>query len=267
MNFFKKNISRNFTSKNYRKLRCYLFLLGLIFFAASCNSTKNETPEIEPDKFSFSPHKIWAHRVNTFEEVEKKHHLFEGMEVDLIYSKSINEFYIAHDEIDTINGIMLDEWIERIPNPEKNWYWLDLKNLDKENAVEIAQLLVSKLNKYGILHKVICENRNVKALALLKSAGLAVSYWVSSDVTFRKIFGNAIWKKIVKKKIAYLKPDALSSFYWMHPLLNTAFPNENILYWHTSDDEIPASVDFTRELCNISNVKVVLVDYDFPIEY
>jgi len=257
-------MNTNKSSQMYFKKLPLFF--SLLLFIASC------TPKTDPtfskqSAFSFSPNKIWAHRVNSFEELEKKHQLFEGMEIDLFYSNATHNFYVAHDEIDTLSKIILEEWIKKIPNPEKNWYWLDLKNLNKKNANVIASVLVDLLNKYGILNKTICENRNVKALAVLKSSGLAVSYWVNSDVTFRKFTGNALWKKRVAKNIAYLKPDALSSFWWMHPLLDSSFPDENISYWHLPDEGTPESIEFTKVLCRLSNVKVVLIDDDEPVAY
>jgi len=243
-----------------------LFLL-LFVFTIACNSTKNDPLNTTQDDFSFSSNKIWAHRVNTLEEIEKKHQLFEGMEVDLIYSNYKNTLYVAHDEKDTLRNILLEDWILHIPNPEKNWYWFDLKNLNKKNAKNIASLLVRVANEHGIFHKTICESKDVKALSVLKGNNLAVSYWISSDVSLRKFTGNIIWKKRIERKIAYLKPNALSSFSWMHPLLATSFPNENILYWHITKNKTPENVEFVRELCGMPNVKIVLVDYDEPIPY
>jgi hypothetical protein len=247
-------------------MRVYLFILSLFFLLTGCNHTPVENSNIE-NNFSFSPHKIWAHRVNTIEEVEKKHQLFEGMEIDLIYSKSINNFYVAHNEKDTLRGILLEDWIAHITKPEKNWYWLDLKNLNKKNAEAIAALLVKTLNRYGIFDKTICESKDIKGLVTLKKNGLAVSYWIDSDVSLRKITGNTIWKKRIEKNIASLKPDALSSFDWMHPLLDVSFPNENILYWHFPENENAENIEFLKQLCRVPNVKVVLVDYDAPISY
>lgn len=243
-----------------------LFLL-LFVFTIACNSTKNDPLNTTQDDFSFSSNKIWAHRVNTLEEIEKKHQLFEGMEVDLIYSNYKNTLYVAHDEKDTLRNILLEDWILHIPNPEKNWYWFDLKNLNKKNAKNIASLLVRVANEHGIFHKTICESKDVKALKVLKRNKLAISYWVNSDVAFRKITGDALWKKRIERKIAKLKPNALSSFDWMHPLLTTSFPDQNILYWLTHENEFSGNEEFTKTLCRVPNVKVVLVNYDEPIEY
>lgn len=244
----------------------FKFFLPLFFIAVSCTQISHDNSIIQ-NEFPFSPNKVWAHRVNTLEEVEKKHQLFDGMEIDLIYSRHLNNFYVTHNEIDTLNGVLLDEWIKYIPNFEKNWFWLDMKNLNKKNADEIAALLVEILNKYGVFHKTICESKNVKALATLQKNGLAICYWINSDVSFRKITGDKLWKKRIERKIKRLRPNALSSFSWMHPLLDSSFPNENILYWNISEKETPESIECTKELCRLPNVKVVLVDYDEPIVY
>ena len=251
----------------YLYMRGYLIIFSFIFLIISCKPTKNEFPNSKTSDFSFSSNKIWAHRVNTFEEVEKKHSLFDGMEIDLIYSSFINNLYVAHNESDTLRNILLEDWLKHIPNPEKNGYWLDMKNLNKKNAEAIATLLVDILGRYGIQNKTICESKNLKALAVLKNNNIAISYWINSDVTFRKFTGNTLWRKRIERKIAHLKPNALSSFSWMHPLLDASFPNENILYWHFSDEKTDNNDEIIRKLCSSLNVKVVLIDYDEPICY
>ena len=251
----------------YHQLKSYLAFFLLVVFISACHSSTNEPLETVQNDFVFSPHKIWAHRVNSLEKLEKTHEIFEGMEIDLIYSESINNLYVAHSDADTLKNILLEDWIKHIPNPEKNWYWFDMKNLTKKNAEQIGTLFVNILNQYGIFNKVICEGRSVKALLPLKNKGLAVSYWIKSDIVFRKIFGDAIWKRSIERDIKKLKPNALSSFDWMHPVLDTSFPNENILYWLTSAEDAPENLEYAKKLCNLPNVKVVLVDYEEPIAY
>ena len=247
-------------------MRSYLIMLSLFLLTISCTYTSSDN-SITQNEFSFDSNKIWAHRVNTLEEVEKKNILFEGMEIDLIYSSYINNLYVAHNESDTLRNILLEDWLKHIPNPEKNWYWLDMKNLNKKNAELIAALLVDILGSYEIMNKTICESKDVKALTVLKNNGIAISYWINSDVTFRKFTGNKLWKKRIERKIARLKPNALSSFSWMHPLLGDSFPNENILYWHFSKYKTTENDEVIKELCRTPNVKVVLIDYDEPIAY
>ena len=248
-------------------MKSYLIVFSFIFLVISCKPPENESSNFKTNDFSFSSNKIWAHRVNTFEEAEKKHSLFDGMEIDLIYSSFINNLYVAHDDSDTLRNILLEEWLKHIPNPEKNWYWLDMKNLNKKNAEAIAALLVDLLDRYGIQNKTICESKNLKALAVLKNNNIAVSYWVTYDATFRKFTGNTLWKKRIERKIARLNPNALSCFARMHPLLDASFPNKNILYWHFSNEKTTDNDEIIRKLCRSPNVKVVLIDYDEPISY
>jgi len=267
MNFLIKIIFRFFSFDNNHKRNAYLLLLLLILLHGGCHTNKKNYTETQESSFSFPENKIWAHHVNSFKEVEKKHHLFDGLEVDIIFSHHLKDFFVAHHDEDTLKKIMLEDWMAHIPNPEKNWFWFDLKNLNKKNADEIALLLSKILNKYGIIHQTICEGRNVKALFVLKKEGLAVSYWVSRDDSFRKITGNSIWKRKVKRNINYLQPDAISCSILMYPLFHTSFPEQNVLYWQIGVPKTPENVEFTKMLCNIPNVKVVLVDYDKPISY
>jgi hypothetical protein len=267
MNFLKDTIFRFFTFNRNHRGNAKPSLLLLVIIAVGCHSINKNSIETQQNSFSFPENKIWAHHVNSFKEVDKKHYLFDGLEIDLIYSSYIKDFYVAHDAADTLKKIMLEEWIAKIPNPEKNWFWFDMKNLNKKNASEIAHLLSNILNKYKIIHKTICEGRNVKALFVLKKKGLAVSYWVSRDDSFRKLTGNSFWKRKVRRNNNYLQPDAISCSILMYPLFHTSFPEQNVLYWQIGVPKTPESIEFTRTLCNIPNVKVVLVDYDEPISY
>ena len=245
----------------------YFFLL--LFFIVSC-APKAEDTFTKNNHFSFPQNKIWAHRVNSLEEGAIKNERFEGLEVDLFYSKKTNSLFVAHDEKDIENEILFSNWLNNIPNPEKNWYWLDLKNLNKSNAKKITELLSDILNNFDIKSKTICESNRAKALYVLKNQGFAVSYWVNSikDYQTKKEETNTKrWKRKIEKTIFYLNPDALSCHFWISPLLDTSFPNENIMYWHFPAEFTPKNVEITKRLCSIPNVKVVLVDYETPIAY
>ena len=64
-----------------------------------------------------------------------------------------------------------------------------------------------------------------------------------------------------------LKPNAISGMYNMSPLLCDSYPEYNIHLWHTPKEYVPENVEYTREMCNRENVKIVLVDYPVTIDY
>ena len=247
-------------------MKNYLSILLLIFFVISCSQPPLEEP-LTPNELTFPSNKVGAHFVNYLEHVEYKHQVFEALEVDLIYSSDRNIFYVAHGLADTVGNILFEDWLHQIQNPEKNWFWLDLKNLNQKNAEPIAQLLVNLLNEYGIIHQTICENKDVKALAVLKRDGLAVCYWIKQDKFLRKVLGKKIWGRIIKKNVAYLKPHAISASYLMYPLVTSVFPDANFLFWNTPINDLNENMEMTRKLCRLPNVKVVIVDYPEPIDY
>lgn len=249
------------------KISIPLFASACLLICFGCCKPVPEPPE---PTFAFSSNKVWAHRVNTFEEANTKSQLFQGLEIDLIFSESSKKLYLAHDPWDTLLNITLDEWFSSLQNPSKNWYWMDLKNFSDGNAFEFASTLIPILNKHNVFYKTICESMSHSALKVLKSRDVAVSLWVANTKDPYKrmvITDTAAWKKGIEDKIKELQPKALSCYYWMHPLLDTSFPNENILYWHTPAEYTPENVLFTQKLCRISNVKVVLVDYAEPVGY
>lgn len=72
---------------------------------------------------------------------------------------------------------------------------------------------------------------------------------------------------MIRSQIKELQPDAISCEYRMFPLLCDTFPEQNIHFWDTPKKNTPENVEFTKKLCENESVKVVLVDYDKPIDY
>lgn len=238
-------------------------LLILLFSAAmvltSCTKKNEDRTLILPEN------KVWAHRVNTIEEIQAKENSFEGMELDLFYSTYQNKLFVCHYDEDTIKNITLEKWLAAFKTPEKHCFWLDIKGLTLENCDTIVYNVKNNLKQYNLENKSFIENSSHKVLTRVKELGMHTSLWVEnflwSDID------TASWVNKVRQGCDICSPDALSCEWHMFGALTTFFPEKNIFLWHTPADETPENIEITREMCRNKSVKIVLVDYDEPVDY
>ena len=220
--------------------------------------------------FSYPKSKIWRHGVYSRYDAAKYENVFDGMEVDVVYSSANDDMYIGREESDINKDESFDAWLAMLENPAKSSYWIDFKNLSKDNSVDAIACLNRLINKYGIKNNVMIESQDVEALKYAKNSGFYVILWVDN---------LAYWKgphtkndsisicKVIRNKINMLHPDAISSEFTAHPMLCDSFSEQNIHFWDTPKDFTDENIRHTQMLCREKSVKVVLVDYPQPIDY
>ncbi len=210
--------------------------------------------------------KFWAHKANSIEVAQQRKQLFKGMELDLVYSSYQNELFVGHEFYDTLKGLTFSQWMAALDNPASNHFWLDVKNLDTTNAEAISNLILNVTQPYHITDQVLVENPSHEALKTVKAKGLPVLLWVD-NLYWWDNKDTAYWRQLTEQHIQELHPNGLSCEYVLHPLLTESFPNENIYYWHTPCDKTPENMAFDKKLAKEKNIKVILVDYDEPVEF
>ncbi|MBO4613565.1 MAG: hypothetical protein J5709_00450 [Bacteroidales bacterium] len=234
--------------------RTLAILVILISFLTNCN---------KPD-FNYPQSKVWAHKVNDTISAREKSKKFAGLEFDALYSEYQEKIFVGHNPEDTANNLQIDEWFAHVENPSQKCFWIDLKNLDRHNAKAISEKLRDIKDKYNMNDNIFVESPDVKALKTIKKSGLRIILWTENPVW--NDIDTATWIEHTKKKIKELSPDAISNEANMYGLLTENFPEQNIHLWQTPANFTETNVQFTKKLCNIASVKVVLVDYDEPIE-
>ena len=234
----------------------WFLLLGLLILLSGCHRM-NDIDYAQ---------KIWAHKANDTLTAQTKQKLFPGMELDLVYSAYQDELFVGHEFYDTLQKLTFKQWMRALADPGTTRFWLDVKNLDTTNAEQISNLILAVTNTYGITSNVLVENPSHEALKIVKQKGLPVLLWVD-NLYWWDNKDTALWLKITQEHIDQLHPDGLSCEYVLHPLLTNSFPNENIHYWHTPCEKTPENVAYDKKLAKEKNVKVILVDYDEPIEF
>ena len=229
----------------------------------SCD--KNNVGE---SSFNYPDSKIWKHGVYSKYDAQKYEGVFDGLEVDIIYSPEKNDIYVGRVVADTSKGQTLDDWFSILKKPNSMSYWIDFKNLSADNANDAFVILDNIIDKYKLQNKFFVESRDVKALKIAKERDYHVMLWVENLHYWKKKSRRdtiSVMRKI-KSQIDDLHPDAISCEYTMFPLLCDSFPEQNIHFWDTPKKYTPENVEFTKRLCDNESVKVVLVDYPEPID-
>ena len=230
-------------------------LLGILLLLSGCH----QSPKQYTNKF-------WAHKANDIEVAKQKRQLFKGLEVDSVYSAYQNELFVGHEFRDTLKGLTFSQWMAALGRPRSTRFWLDVKNLDTTNAEQISQLIRKVTDKYHIRRHVLVENQSHQALKIVKEHKLPVLLWVD-NLYWIFPHDTVAWLKTTQEHVNELCPNGLSCEYRLYPLLNSSFPENDIYYWHTPCDKTPENVEFDKMLAKEQNIKVILVDYDEPVEF
>ncbi|MBR5983589.1 MAG: acyltransferase [Bacteroidales bacterium] len=228
----------------------------IAFVSTSCN---NHTP------FNYPESKVWAHKVNDTTSALEKSKKFAGLELDAIYSDYQNKIFVGHDIEDTANNLQIEDWFNYVENPSQKGFWIDIKNLNRQNAEPISNKLLGIMDKHNMTDNLFVESPDVDALKAIKHYGLRVILWTENPVW--DDIDTATWIERTKERINDLSPDAISNNADMYELLTENFPEQNIHIWQTPAKLNDENIEITRKICRNKSVKVVLVDYDEPIDY
>lgn len=240
-----------------KKILILILTFSVVF---SCDNKKtNEYLK----SFDYPDSKIWKHGVYSKYQAQELEGVFDGFEVDVIYSPEKNDIYVGRVVADTVKNQTLDDWFSVLKEPGKTCYWIDFKNLSKKNANQAFAVLNPLMEKYGIWEVSFVESQDLEALKIAKKNKYHTILWVENLHYWKKrqLKDTIFVMNKIRSQINELQPDAISCEYTMFPLLCDTFPEQNIHFWDTPKDYTPENVEFTKKLCGNESVKVVLVDY------
>jgi len=229
-----------------------------------------EKQEKEQAEFSYPSSKIWKHGVYSKFDAAKYEYVFDGLEVDIVFSTEKDNLFIGRVEEDANKNESFDDWLAMLENPAKLKYWIDFKNLSAVNCEKALASLDKLASKYGIKNNMMVESQDVEALKYAKESGFYVILWVDNLHYWREPHSHNDSVSIcrtIRHKINMLHPDAISSEFTAYPMLCDSFPEQNIHFWDTPKDFTEENIEHTKMLCREKSVKVVLVDYPQPIDY
>jgi hypothetical protein len=199
--------------------------------------------------------KIWAHRVNTLDNIQERLQEFKGVEVDIYYNLKNNSFSVKHD-ID-MEGLDLEVYIDSIINVKEVLFWFDYKNLNKNTDAGISKLCTI-LYERGLEKMSFIESYYGDKLERF-SGKIATSFWVSSFDSIAKISDK---KSVYLEKYKFiddLNVNMLSASFEMFEFMSEYFPNRRCNYWMSGQLSIE-NKNILKEIASNPNVNVILID-------
>ena len=156
--------------------------------------------------------KAWGHRgfvddheENTLGSVREAIEMgASGVEVDILYDISTNQFIVSHDEpYQRTNGelLTLDQLLAAFPKDA--YLWLDAKNLGALwplDAMDAVDNLAAAIETHGLRDRAFVESRNPLYLAWLADESIPTSYLISPNA---KYAAPIFWLNVYIMKMTY----------------------------------------------------------------
>ena len=204
--------------------------------------------------------KVWAHRVNSTGKLNSALNYFEGIELDLVYNSEKNILDVNHAPTKSI-GLNFEDYLKGIEKDNFPFIWLDVKNINKENAKPILNKLIGLFNdkKYP-LDKVLIESRKPNNLLIFEQQGFKTSFYLPNYLY--KKDSLSLSKSILEiKNILIAQPNiAISTNFKNYDLIKEEFPMRTKYIW-----AIVKPLHFNhfkiRKIIKDESVKAVLLNY------
>ena len=193
------------------------FLVFSLIIVALFSCGKNKDNE----GFQYPDSKVWKHGVYSKYDAQKFEDVFDGLEVDVIYSPEKDNIYVGRVVADTSKNLTLDEWFSVLKKPAEMHYWIDFKNLSEKNVEQSIKVLNNLDEKYGFKKNAFVESKNLKVLKVVKENEFRTLLWVENIKYWKKKEhkDSVYLAKMIRSQIEELHPDAISCEYSMYPFL------------------------------------------------
>jgi len=234
-----------------RRLKIFVFLISVLLGALFLY-------RYSPYSIELLGHydKIWAHRINSVERLQKSLVYFEGVELDLVYVERENYLDVNHPPVESIQ-LRFREYFDKIGD-QQPYLWLDIKNLKEGNAHLIFERLRQILSaKDYPINKVLIESRYPESLDIFTKAGFMTSYYLPNGL--HKMEGNEFQKEIAKVILVLEKQPkiGISSSYRDYEIMHKYFPHKKKYLWIVGSF-IRKNYPLITTVLDDKNVKVVL---------
>lgn len=207
--------------------------------------------------------KVWLHKNNSIEKVNKNINTFSGFELDLLWDTTSKTLLINHPP-DKITGLTLPVYLEYFKNKPDLFFWFDIKNLSNTTEKNIFNAINSLDSIYKLKNRVIIESVSPSNLQSFNKAGFYTSFYLDGFNVFRMNKDSILPLADSLQNLYKRYPTcAVSSDYVNIPFMKRYFANTNILTWHLLN--YIGWKEHWRQLKieNDAQIKVVLVKFSY----
>jgi hypothetical protein len=210
--------------------------------------------------------KIWVHRVNSIEKLSEVQADFYGVEVDVVFLDSLNQFDVNHPPEPSIH-LTLEEYLSSVKTNKTLHYWLDFKNLNEQNQKKAIDKLDAICTSLTLPKRnFIVESNNVLLLKEFSESGYQISYYLHWPGLY-SLNKNELEEKLDKinsELNSFNYQGVLSSDYRDYEIMKIHFSNYDKLLW--LDDSFGKQDKFKDRLqlykmLSDNQVKIVLMKY------
>lgn len=212
----------------------------------------------------FAEPQIWSHRGWFEEHPQNSIPAFKaaldlgatGIEMDVFWDEDLKTFIVSHDKpyikVDD-RLVTLAEVFDSLSG-YRNYYWLDLKNLEKGNVKQIIAALNELMDKYNNNRRVFVESEHGWLLRKVEKSGIRTIYWVQ----FARAWPKQILKRIYVNLILICSDfDGITSANFLFDdTFRRHFNNYPVFVWNVATEEE------VRDLMYVPGVNVILTSAD-----
>lgn len=202
--------------------------------------------------------KIWAHRNNSINKANTSEKYFKGIELDLVFNQKEDFLDVNHPPTKSIH-LDFANYVSKLDR--QPYLWLDIKNLNNNNAKLIYDKLIDiiNLNNYPKT-KILIETRFPEALSSFTSSGFKTSYYLPFGLSKMNdsILNNTL--NHIRKVLNEQSEIGISADYEDYEIIRKNFPNK-IKYTWIIDGLRQRDYKVTNRILNDSTVAVVLVSF------
>ena len=203
--------------------------------------------------------KDWVKAVNSKQLMQQLDSSVGGLEMDVYFDKSKNNFFVYHDS-SNISTESLQQQLEIYKSKKLiASVWLDFKNLSDSNEIPALQKLVEFRTTYQLQNKMIVESPHIKNLNSYCDKGFYTSFYVPYFNPYL-MEEDAIIKEIdsIGLLLKSNKVSALSGYYFQIPMLKKFFPSASLLTWAENSSFSFVAPVFNHQLMADDQIKIVL---------
>lgn len=176
--------------------------------------------------------KNWVKAVNSTERMNQLTGNEPGIECDVYFDTTTKTFDVHHDPGKS-NGCRLDDLLKQYQQKKMQaGIWLDIKNLDEENAASCLSSLIKIRNAYNLQSRILVESAHAGLLNAFCDSGFFTAYYIPFFNPYQ-INANQerSWADSIASQIGQSKINALSGYYFQTGFLKHYFPSYPVLTW------------------------------------
>ncbi len=203
--------------------------------------------------------KDWVKAVNTQTLMQELDSSVAGLEMDVYFDKSKNNFFVYHDSSNISSQSLQSQLNIYQQRKLSASIWLDFKNLSDSNELPALQKLMEFRNNYQLQQKLIVESPQIKNLNSFCEKDFYTSYYVPYFNPYL-MDEDAIVKQIdaIASLLKSNKVSALSGYYFQIPMLKKFFPTASLLTWAENSSFSLVAPVFNHQLIADEQIKIVL---------